>query len=122
MERFAAIEQEVKTVSNKETLIRNAMEEQATGSQHILEAITRLNTISGEVQRSSSEMAQTTREALKQSSNLKRISSEVGGGMDEITQNAEMITSSVGRVQGISQQNYQNIDALSGEIARFKLN
>ena len=121
LERFSAIENEVATVSTQEAHIRSAMEEQETGSRHILQAVTKLNTVTGEVKSSSSQMAATSKEVLRQSSNLKRISGEVGEGMDNMTESADMITNAVTRVKEISQENQENIDSLSTEIARFKV-
>ncbi|MCL1814491.1 MAG: methyl-accepting chemotaxis protein [Treponema sp.] len=119
--RFSTIEQEVKTVSNQETQIRCAMQEQETGSQKILEAVMRLNSVTGEVQRASSDMSLTSKDVLKQSTKLKQISGNVAGEMDDVTQNAEMITSAVTRVLEISQENKENISSLTSDIARFKV-
>jgi methyl-accepting chemotaxis protein len=121
MERFGVIEHEVDTVSNQETQIRNAMQEQENGSQQILEAVTRLNSVTGEVQSASSDMTGTSREVLKQSDNLRQISGKVTNEMDDMTQNMEMITSAVTRVLEISQENKENISSLSSDIARFKV-
>jgi methyl-accepting chemotaxis protein len=121
LERFSLMQKEVETVSNQETVIRNAMQEQEVGSHQILDAVTRLNSVSGEVQSASSEMIDITRDVLKQSNNLKRISGEVASGMDDMTQNAEIITGAVKRVMEISQENKENIDNLSTDIAIFKV-
>ncbi|MCL1812534.1 MAG: methyl-accepting chemotaxis protein [Treponema sp.] len=121
LERFSTIEREVNIVSNQETQIRSAMQEQENGSQQILEAIMRLNSVTSEVQKASSDMAGTSKEVLNQSTNLKRISGEVAGEMDDMTQNAEMITSAVTRVLEISQENKENISSLTSDIGRFKV-
>jgi methyl-accepting chemotaxis protein len=121
LERFGTIEQEVNTVSNQETQIRNAMQEQEAGSKQILEAITRLNSVTGEVQKSSSEMSGTSKEVLKQSGNLKQISGNVAEAMDGMTKNMEMITSAVTRVLEISMENKENIGNLNSDIGLFKV-
>jgi len=121
LERFGTIEHEVDTVSSQETHIRNAMEEQKVGSRHILDAVTRLNEITGEVKSSSSQMAATSREVLQQSKRLKSISGEVAEGMDNMTQSSDMITNAVAKVHEISRENRENINELSAEISRFKV-
>jgi methyl-accepting chemotaxis protein len=121
LERFGTIEQEVETVSNQETHIRNAMEEQGVGSRDILQAITQLNNVTSEVRSSSSQMTATSRGVLKQSANLKRISGEVAEGMDNMSESAESISGAVVRVQEISKENQENIGILEGEISRFKV-
>ena len=122
LERFSAIEQEVKTVTYQETHIRNAMEEQEKGSRHILEAVTRLNNATGEVKSSSSLMAATSREMLTQSSRLKQTSHAVDTEMDVIAENTEMITNAVKRVQEISLENQESVDSLNTAISRFRVN
>jgi len=121
LERFATIEQEVEKVSSQETEIRNAMEEQGAGSRHILEAISQLNSVTDLVKHASSDMTKETREALKDSETLKQITAEVAGSMDEMTGNADQIAGAVVRVKEISLENKQNIEDLSREIAKFKV-
>ena len=121
LERFGIIEQEVKTVSNQEARIRNAMEEQEVGSRHILEAVTQLNAVTDLVQTAAKDMTSESREVLKQSDDLKRISGEVANSMDEMNASAKQINNAVNRVNEISQENKESIGALSEEMARFKM-
>jgi methyl-accepting chemotaxis protein len=121
LEHFANIEQEVSTVSNQEAQIRSAMEEQGIGSRHILEAITQLNSVTDLVKNASGDMASESKVVLRQSADLKRIAGDVAESVDEITNSAEQITSVITRVNEISEENKENTEALSGEIARFKV-
>jgi len=120
LERFSAIEHEVTTVSNQETQIRSAMEEQETGSRYILDAVSKLNTVTNEVKNSSSQMAVTSKEILQESVNLRQLSGEVAQGMDNMAESTEMITNAVTKVEEISQVNQKNIDGLNSGISRFK--
>jgi len=121
LERFTTIEQEVKIVANQETQIRHAMEEQGIGSRSILEAVTKLNTVTDLVRKASGDMTTESKEVISQSGDLKRITRESAEDMDEMTQSADHMTGAITRVKQISSENKQNIDALSGEIARFKV-
>jgi methyl-accepting chemotaxis protein len=121
LEQFAKIEEEVQTVSNQESQIRNAMEEQGEGSRQILEAVTQLNSVSSLVRKTSSDMTSESKEVLSQSSELKVITGEIAGNMDEMTQNAEEIANAFVRVEEITHENKENISALSEDIARFKV-
>ena len=121
LERFKIIEQEVETVSNQENQIRHAMEEQGTGSRHILEAITQLKTVTDLVQSASADMTTETTQIIKQSSNLKGITTEVTGSMDHMSESIEQIFSIAGRVKEISLENKHNITDLNGEISKFKV-
>ena len=121
MEHFGTIEQEVEIVSNQEAHIRTAMEEQGVGSRHILEAMTQLNSVTDLVKNASVNMAQESKEALKHSGNLKEITSEVAGSMDEITGSADQIVRDVVRAKEISLENKQNISDLGVEMSKFKV-
>jgi methyl-accepting chemotaxis protein len=121
MERFGTIEQEVETVSNQETQIRNAMEEQGVGSRNILDAVTRLNDVTGLVKSASENMTTESKEVQKHSGNLKGVTAEVAGRMDEMAGSADKIVSTVGRSKEISAENKRHIDELSVEIAKFKV-
>ena len=121
LDRFGTIEKEVEIVSNQETQIRNAMEEQGAGSRQILEAIGSLNSATSLVQKASAEMAGEGREALKQSRGLKEMTAEIAGSMDEMAASADDITCAVTRAQEISEETRQNADDLRDEIGKFKV-
>jgi methyl-accepting chemotaxis protein len=121
LERFGAIENDVQTVSDQESQIRNAMEEQGEGSRQILEAVTQLNSVTGLVRKASSEMTAESKEVMNQSDELKRITSDVAGSMDEMTQGADEISDAINKVQEIGEKNKKNISAVSRDIARFKV-
>jgi len=121
MDRFGTIEQEVETVSNQETQIRNAMEEQGVGSRSILEAVGRLNSATDLVKNESGNMASESREVKKNSGNLREVTAEVASRMDQMAGNADKIVSSVIRAKEISTENNQHIGDLTVEIAKFKV-
>jgi methyl-accepting chemotaxis protein len=121
MNRFETIDQSVRTVSEQEQQIRDAMEAQERGGQHILEAITRLHDITDEVKRQSVEIAAESREVIKGSGALEQITRELNQGMDEMAVGAGQINVTVHRVNEISGVNKSNIDTLSGEIDKFKV-
>ena len=121
LERFGAIENDVQTVSDQESQIRNAMEEQGDGSRQILEAVTQLNSVTNLVRKSSSEMTAESKVVMDQSEELKRITGEVAVSMDEMTQGADEISNAINKVQEIGEKNKKNISTLTGDISRFKV-
>jgi len=121
MDRFRTIEEEVDIVSNQETQIRNAMEEQGVGSRHILESITRLNEVTSSVKKASASMASESQEVLKHSGNLKGITAEVAVDMDKMTDSSDRIVSAVIRAKEISMENKHSIIELGREISKFKV-
>jgi methyl-accepting chemotaxis protein len=121
MERFSAMEDEVRVVSDQETQIRNAMEEQGEGSRQILEAVTQLNSVTNLVRGASGEMTQDSKNVMIQSEELKKITEDVAGSMDEMTMSSHEISNTITRVQEISEENKFNIDTLSEDIGKFKV-
>ena len=119
--RFEKITGDIEIVSNQETQIRNAMEEQEAGSRQILEAIGRLNSVTGLVKDTSLGMSKQSMEVIDQSTSLRRITEEVSSGMDDMAKGAAQIKTVVGRVNEISTLNKKNIEILGSEISKFKV-
>jgi methyl-accepting chemotaxis protein len=121
LNKFEAIDTGVKTVSDQEENIRNAMEEQNAGSQQILEAISQLNEVTQMVKSSSKEMLEGSREVINESKNLGHVTQELENGMNEMATGAEQINTAVNRVNEISVENKTNIDVLVNEVGKFKV-
>ncbi|MDR2185889.1 MAG: methyl-accepting chemotaxis protein [Treponema sp.] len=121
LNKFEAIDSGVKIVSEQEENIRNAMEEQNTGSQQILEAIGRLNEITQQVKGGAMEMLEGSREVIQESKNLEMVTQEITNGMNEMASGADQINVAVDRVNTISGNNKDNIDILVQEVSKFKV-
>jgi methyl-accepting chemotaxis protein len=121
LNKFEAIDTGVKTVSDQEENIRNAMEEQGEGSKQILTAISQLNEITQQVKGGSLEMQEGSKEVMQESKNLERVTQEITGGMNEMASGAEQINIAVNRVNEISLKNRENIDLLVREVSKFKV-
>jgi methyl-accepting chemotaxis protein len=121
LNKFEAIDGGVRTVSDQEENIRNAMEEQSAGSQQILEAISKLNEITGHVKSGSDEMLEGSKQVISESKNLANLTQELENGMNEMATGAEQINIAVNRVNEISLQNKQSIDSLVEEVSKFKV-
>ena len=121
LDRFAAIDNGVKTVSEQEENIRNAMEEQGEGSKQILEAVGELNEITQEVKTSSEQMLEGSREIITESRNLERVTGEISGRMNEMTNGADQINVAVNEVNTISEKNKEIIGDLAVAVSRFKV-
>jgi methyl-accepting chemotaxis protein len=121
IKRFEVIAEGVQTVAAGETGIRSAMEEQESGGRHILEAVSRLNELTAQVQKMSEEMAAESRGVLLQSRDLENMAIEIAGGMEEMAIGADQINSVTGEVSAISGKNKNSIGALNNEIAKFKV-
>jgi len=119
--RFQVIDSDVKTVSQQEGSIRNAMEEQSQGSKQILEAIGQLNEITRQVKGASSEMLEGSHEVIKESKNLEHMTQEITGGINEMASGAQEINTAVNRINEITAKNRENINVLVREVSMFKV-
>jgi methyl-accepting chemotaxis protein len=121
LNKFEAIDGGVKTVSDQEANIRNAMEEQGTGSKQILEVIARLNGITQMVKQGSEEMFEGSREVINESKNLESVTREITNGVNEMANGANQINAAINRVNSISGNNKEHINTLVQEVAKFKV-
>jgi methyl-accepting chemotaxis protein len=121
LEKFQAIDERVKTVSDQEANIRNAMEEQGQGSQQILEAVSKLNDLTQMVKRGSTEMLEGGTEVINESKNLEYVTQEISGGINEMASGAGQIMAAVSRVNDISAMNKDHINTLVSVVSKFKV-
>ncbi|MCL2044638.1 MAG: methyl-accepting chemotaxis protein [Treponema sp.] len=119
--RFEAIDSGVRTVSEQEENIRNAMEEQGQGSKQILEAIGNVNEITQQVKGGSMEMLEGAKEVIKEGDNLEKVTQEISGGINEMASGAEQINVAVNHVNELSNKNREFIGILTKEVGKFKV-
>jgi methyl-accepting chemotaxis protein len=121
LDKFQAIDDMVKIVSQQEENIRNAMEEQGQGSKQILDAVSKLNEITQLVKQSTLEMREGSKEVILESKNLEKVTQEITNGVGEMANGAEQINIAVNRVNEISRENKDGIDTLTMEMAKFRV-
>jgi len=121
LDRFAAIDNGVKTVSDQEENIRNAMEEQGQGSKQILDAIGHLNEITQQVKNGSEQMLEGSKEIITESRNLERVTGEISNRMNEMSNGADQINIAVNEVTLVSEKNKDIIGDLAVAVSRFKV-
>jgi len=119
--KFEAIDSSVKTVSEQEENIRNAMEEQGEGSKQILQNAGSLNELTRQVKSGSQEMHEGSKEVINESQNLEKVTQEITASMNEMASRAEQVNMAVNHVNDISGKNREAIDELMREVSRFKL-
>jgi methyl-accepting chemotaxis protein len=119
--KFEAIDSGVKLVSDQETNIRSAMEEQGTGSKQILEVISQLNDITQLVKGESEQMMQGSRTVIEGGKNLEMETHEITNGVNEMAIGAEQINAAVTQINELSGKNRSSINILVDEVSRFKV-
>jgi len=121
LSKFRVIDSSVKTVSEQEENIRNAMSEQNEGSKQILDAVGQLNDITRQVKEESIEMYKESRDVIQESRNLDQVTQEITGGINEMATGAEQINEAVNKVNEITMKNRENISHLVREVSLFKV-
>ncbi|MCL2093109.1 MAG: methyl-accepting chemotaxis protein [Treponema sp.] len=121
LNRFESIDNCIKTVAQEEENIRNAMEEQNTGSKQLLQGVGNVNDLTRHVRSGSEEMLEGSKEVIKEGKNLELMTQEITGGMNEMAAGADQINTAVTRVNELSSKNRENIDLLVREVSRFKV-
>jgi len=117
--RFGAIDLSVKTVSEHEQNIRNAMEQQEMGGKQILESISRLRDITSSVRKGSDNMAESGGTLVRETDGFIRTSKETVEGMNEILKGISQISVSVSQVNEMSLENNRNFESLKHETEKF---
>jgi methyl-accepting chemotaxis protein len=117
--RFGAIDTGVKTVSEHEQNILNAMEEQEQGGKQILESISKLRDITASVKNGSDQMAESGKTLVKETDELIQTSKETVEGMNEVLKGINQISTSMVRVNEMSQENNKNFESLKEETNKF---
>jgi methyl-accepting chemotaxis protein len=121
LDKFEAIDNAVRIVSDQETNIRAAMEEQGAGSKQILDAIAALNGITGQVKGGSEEMLSGSRGVIRESKNLGIATEEITRGINEMAAATDQINTAINQVNELSLQNRDNIDMLVRQVSVFKI-
>ena len=121
LQKFEVIDEHIRTVSEQEENIRNAMEEQSQGSKQVLEAVGSLNDITQHVKSESEEMRTGSTEVINEGKNLEMITQEITGGMNEMATGADQINIAVNQVNDLTVTNHEKVATLMREVSRFKV-
>jgi CheY-like chemotaxis protein len=122
LSRFGVIDLRVKTVSQHEENIRNAMEEQEVGGQQILQSMNHLKETNASVKKGSEQMRESGNRVIRQTDDFIKISNASVNGMNDIVNGAmREIKSAVKHVDEMSAENNRNFDGLKVESEKFKI-
>ncbi|GHU39571.1 methyl-accepting chemotaxis protein [Spirochaetia bacterium] len=119
--QFETIGEDVQTVSDEETNIRNAMEEQNEGSKNVLQAVSELRDLTNLVNDGVEGMLKHSNTALEEERNLSNATFAISNSIKEITTGADEINGTVARVNEIALANKEKIDVLITGVGKFKV-
>src|SRR5574344_2122360 len=120
-QKFESIYTLAQTVKDQETVIMNAMAEQTSGNQQVLDAMKDINDSTENVKSGSAEMLSGGEQAVKEMNILSDVTRKINDRMSEMTQSVEQITTAMNEVNESSTKNQNDIQALGGIISVFKL-
>ncbi|QQO09648.1 methyl-accepting chemotaxis protein [Breznakiella homolactica] len=109
----------VSQVQGNEEVIKNAMEEQTTGSGQILDAMKEINDITTQVRDGSVRMISGSSTVLDEMGKVINITKEVDTAMDEMSGSVDHINSAVQDASIVTEETKANVATLSGAVDKF---
>ncbi|MFQ3547685.1 MAG: cache domain-containing protein [Termitinemataceae bacterium] len=119
-EAFGNIEHLVHAVENLVQEIQQAMQEQNTGNQQVLEALKHMQSITMEVRDGSKEMTAGSNQILSEMKNLKDATHALVDQLQVISKRTDAITTVAEETERISEQNIEASTSLSATVGQFK--
>ena len=110
-----------KKVREQETVIANAMEEQNSGNQQVLEAMRAISDSTSEVKNGSAEMLVGGEQILKEMKNLSEITTVIADNMNQINDFSRQISDAVTVTTASTNSTQENLQGLMKDLSTFKL-
>ena len=101
--------------------LTNAMKSQENGSKEVLTAIKDINSVTTEVQQGSAQMLEGSESVAFEMEKLDGLTRVITDSMNEMSAGAVQISNAVNEVADITQKNKMSIQALAGEVGKFKV-
>lgn len=109
------------TVRNQEAVIKNAMEEQTSGSTQVLQAIADIKASSEIVQDKSRELLEGGKQIDEEMIILGDVTGEITQSMNEMVAGAEQVTKAVEEVKSASDANRAGFESVNSEVNKFTI-
>lgn len=120
-EAFLAVASQIETVARLETEVQASLEEQAEGSQQVLESIARMNSLTAQVRDGASQVFENGQEIQRQTQLLNERATVVGEGMVRIADGAAAIEQGTARVEEQGRVQRDLADRLAQATGQFTL-
>lgn len=111
-----------KVVGEQEEIIKNAMKEQSSGSDQILQAIKQLSNATTETKNLSANLVELNNSIKKHIESLNKITEEVNASISEMSTGINEINKAILHIEKVSEENKKNIDNVEKEVDKFKTN
>ena len=120
-EVFSSIYQLTQTVKNQESVISNAMAEQNSGNQQVLQAMRAISDSTTEVKNGSAEMLVGGEQIMKEMHNLQEITTNISDNMVQITGFSNQISDAVQITTASTSNTQQSLTKIMNDLDEFKL-
>jgi methyl-accepting chemotaxis protein len=118
---FNTMDEIVRNVDRLELEVKSAMIEQNSGSTEILQALTRINTITENVRNYADEMNRGGSSVYREMQSLREVTTDVNTAVSDIASSVGEINDTVMNVRGMTGRNRASIDRVAVKTARFRL-
>ena len=108
-------------VREQETVIANAMEEQNSGNQQVLEAMRDISNSTSEVKNGSAEMLVGGEQILKEMKNLSDVTRVISDNMNQINDFSQQISDAITVTTASTNSTQENLQVLMKDLDSFKL-
>ena len=118
---FESIYELSQKVRQQETVIANAMEEQNSGNQQVLEAMRAISDSTVEVKNGSAEMLVGGEQILKEMKNLTEVTQVISDNMNQINDFSQQISDAITITTASTNSTQENLQVLMKDLSSFKL-
>ncbi len=112
----------VSVTGDLERQVMNSMEEQRIGSDEVLQALTRINTITGSVQDSARQMSEESGSVDREMESLVKGTGDILENILSIAERNREIREMVESINLLSRRNHDNIRGVEQVTGRFRIN
>lgn len=119
--QFDVIFDLTEVVKNQEAVIKNAMEEQTSGSTTVLQAISDIKISSELVKDKTTELLEGGQQIGTEMNLLADVTTEITQSMNEMVAGAEQVTRAVEDVKIATEQNRLGFESVSNEVNKFTI-
>ena len=120
-EAFESIYELSQKVREQETVIANAMEEQNSGNQQVLEAMRAISDSTSEVKNGSSEMLIGGEQVIKEMKNLSEVTRVISDNMNQINSFSQQISDAIAITTASTTSTQESLSSLMNDLKSFRL-
>jgi methyl-accepting chemotaxis protein len=117
---FKGIVEQISVLSALEGEVKNAMREQSSGSSNILQALAEMRIVTTEVREEASAMREGDGAVLEEMRRLQRLTAELENGMSEMASGAAQIRSAAVATNELSFRAVDSVRSLASETEKFR--